>query len=44
MTLEQELALLGVIPKTKPKEDKPAPVERVFGGWKPSYPGEDPPF
>jgi hypothetical protein len=40
-TLEAALRQLGVIP-AQPKP--PAPDWRVSVGWKPSFPGEQPPF
>lgn len=37
---EAELARLGVIPKPEPKQPRPP----VSVGWRPAYPGEEPPF
>lgn len=38
--LEMELDRLGVIARRAPPPPRPADVR----GWKPSYPGEDPPW
>jgi hypothetical protein len=41
-TLDAALRQLGVIPRAEPKP--PAHDWRVSVGWKPTYPGEQPPF
>lgn len=41
MTLEQHLNLLGVIAQPKPP---PKPAAYAAPQWKPTYPGEEPPF
>lgn len=44
MSFEEELALLGVIPKPSAKPPAPEPVDRSQRGWTPRFPGEEPPF
>lgn len=44
MSLEEELALLGVIPKPRAKPPALEPVDRSQRGWTPSFKGEEPPF
>ena len=44
MTLAEHLDLLGIIPRKAPP--KPAPQAACYAPpqWKPTYPGEQPPF
>ena len=42
MTLADHLDLLGIIPRQAPP--KPAPAAYAPPQWKPTYPGEQPPF
>lgn len=44
MSMDEELAMLGVIPKPAPKQPAPPPVDRSIRGWTPSFKGEEPPF
>ena len=44
MTLAEHLDLLGVIPRQAPPPEPPKAACFAPPQWKPTYPGEDPPF
>ncbi|HSG20567.1 MAG TPA: hypothetical protein VLA31_07330, partial [Burkholderiaceae bacterium] len=44
MTLSDHLDLLGIIPRQAPPKPAPQPAAYAPPQWKPTYPGEEPPF
>lgn len=47
MTIDEHLDLLGIIPRQAPPPEPPEPPKAACYAppqWRPSYPGEQPPF